>query len=955
MSKDHTQDQNRDPNHEVTTQPVDAKKDLKDTVFLPKTDFPMRGSLPTREPEIFNDLEAKNTYKELRKRRKGREKFILHDGPPFANGHIHMGHALNRVLKDVIIRSQSMLGKDAPMIPGWDCHGLPIEWKIEEKYKEQGKDKSEVSPDDFRAECARFATHWMGVQRDELKRLGLMMDWDSPYMTMDPKSEANILEVLGDFLFAGSLYRGFRPVMWSVVEKTALAEAEVEYHEHTSSSIYVAFPIAQSPKSELIGKRVVIWTTTPWTIPANRAIAYGEDVKYTLIKVQVAGEKSIVSLGDEFIVAAELCDEFCARTGIDKHEVLGRYRGSDFHGTICEHPFRDEQYAFDVPMIPGDHVTVDAGTGFVHTAPSHGPDDFILGRAHDLDVPETVGEDGTFTKEVPLFEGKHIFKVDQEIIDFLHEKRTLVATGKITHSYPHSWRSKAPLIYRATPQWFIELDKSGIRKKAAKEIAKVKWMPKSGEKRISSMVAGRPDWCITRQRMWGIPLAVFVNVHTGEVLRDKKVHARIVKEVAEKGCGIWFKEDPRRFLGTDYNHDDYEPVMDILDVWFESGSSHSYVLKASKDLAWPADIYVEGSDQHRGWFQSSLLTSVATTGMAPYKSVLTHGFILDAKHQKMSKSGKNAMSPLAIADEMGIEMLRLWVVNSDVSDDVTFGRDILSHQKDIYRRFRNTIRYLLGALNGYTHAEIPHDQMPELEKWMLHRVHEINARVRIHFEAFDFLNLYTTVHNFCANELSSFYFDIRKDSLYCDAPDSLKRKACRYVMYHVLSNLLRWLAPVLVSTSEEAWRYLHPGMESIHLQEFNDLPEVWKNTRLSGRVEKIREIRKVMTGALEKARAENVIGSSLQAHVGLKLPPKSPVLSAEEWAEYAIVSSVDLICDAPPEDSFSLNDVPDVYVHVVKATGGKCDRCWRVLSEVSVQNDNENVCGRCHDVVVACA
>ncbi|USO01900.1 MAG: isoleucine--tRNA ligase [Alphaproteobacteria bacterium] len=925
---------------------------LKDTVFLPKTDFPMRGSLPTREREIFAELENTHVYEKLRKLRKGRKKYILHEGPPFANGHIHMGHALNRILKDVIVRGQSLLGKDVPVVPGWDCHGLPIEWKIEEKYREAGKDKAEVSPEDFRKECAAFAQHWIDVQRDELKRLGLMADWGNAYTTMNPQSEAAILENLGDFLLKGSLYRGFRPVMWSVVEKTALAEAEVEYHERTSSSIYVSFPITQAPDANLVGKNVVIWTTTPWTIPANRAIAYNADIKYVCIRAQVVGERSIVPLNTEFLIAADLCASFCTQVGIEKYETIKHLKGSAFAASICQHPFCDDRYAFNVPLLPATYVTTEAGTGFVHTAPSHGPDDFQLGRAHGLDVPETVTEDGIYTDQVPIFAGKHIFKVDSEIITFLRDKNTLLGASKVVHSYPHSWRSKAPLIYRATPQWFIELDRSGIRQEALQTIKTVSWIPESGEKRIGSMVSGRPDWCITRQRMWGVPLTVFVNTHTGEVLRDKKVHARIVKEVAQKGCGVWFSGDARRFLGTDYDHADYEPVYDILDVWFESGSSHAYVLQARKDLAWPADLYVEGSDQHRGWFQSSLLIGVATKGQAPYRSVLTHGFILDEKHQKMSKSDKNALSPLGIADEMGIEMVRLWVVGSDVSDDVTFGREILNHQKDIYRRFRNTIRYLLGALHAYSPEDsVAYDDLPDLEKWVLHRVWTLNEEAKKGFETFDFLNLYAAIHNFCTTDLSSFYFDVRKDSLYCDKQSSPKRRACRYVMHHVLDNLLRWLAPVLVSTTQEAWGHLYPGAPSIHLEELHALCEGWQNPRLDKRIATIREIRRVMTGALEKARGEGTIGSSLQAHVDLYVPKGSVSLKENLWAELAIVSSVGLMQGTIPPEAFSLGEFSDIGVVVHSARGGKCERCWRVLDEVVIVSDLGPVCERCRDVL----
>jgi isoleucyl-tRNA synthetase len=927
-------------------------KDLKDTVFLPKTDFPMRGNLPTREPEMFARWEEEKVYETLRTRRKGRPTYIVHDGPPFANGHVHMGHALNRIIKDVVVRGQSMMGKDVPFVPGWDCHGLPIEWKIEEQYRAQGKSKQDVDPKTFREECAVFAQHWMDTQIQELKRLGLSADWKQPYKTMNPASEAVILKQLGQFLMDRSLYKGFRPVMWSVVEQTALAEAEVEYKEHTSSSIYVGFPITNTTVEGIEQAKMVIWTTTPWTLPANRAIAYNEDIKYVHIRSEVLGEKSIVSLNAEFVVAQERCADFCQAVGIERHTVISRFRGEALAETVCRHPLRDMGYGFDVPLLPGEHVTTEAGTGLVHTAPSHGPEDFVLGKIYGLDVPETVAEDGTYTKHVPGFKGKHIFKVDHDILDALRGRGALLGASKLVHSYPHSWRSKAPLIYRATPQWFIDLDDSGLRTKALKAIKDVKWVPANSERRITGMVEGRPDWCITRQRTWGIPMTVFVHKETGEPLRDQKIHDRIVAAVAKHGCDVWYTSDAADFLGSDYDANDYDKVTDILDVWFESGSTHAFVLQENPDLEWPADLYIEGSDQHRGWFQSSLLIGAATKGKAPYKSVMTHGFILDQNRQKMSKSGTNAVSPLKIADEMGIEMLRLWVVNSDVSDDIAFGKDILGHQKDIYRRFRNTIRYLLGALNGYDlNADIAYKNLSPLEKWVLHRVAELNAQVKEHIEKCDLMNLYNLIHNFCAVDLSSFYFDVRKDSLYCDAADNPKRQGCLFVMHYVLDNLLRWLAPVLVFTSDEAWRTWKPSAESIHLAEFNDLPKAWINSSLVEKMEAMRHVRRVVTGAIEKARSAGELGSSLQAHVDLYTTAKDMDFPSEEWAELSIISTFAHHASEAPEGAFTLDDVPGIGVVVRVAPGGKCERCWRVLEEVNQHPGRDHVCNRCEGVV----
>lgn len=924
---------------------------IKDSVFLPHTDFPMRGNLSQKEPEILQKWQSTDLYGQLRKLRKGREKFILHEGPPFANGHIHIGHALNRILKDLIVRTQSMLGKDAPVIPGWDCHGLPIEWKIEEKYREQGKNKEDVDIHVFRQECYEFAQSWIHIQSEELQRLGVLQDWANPYITMNPESEAIILEVLGKFLMDGSLYRGFRPVMWSVVEKTALAEAEIEYQDHTSPSIYVGFPIVKSPLASAVGTKVVIWTTTPWTLPANRAIAYHDDVTYVLVEPQEVGAESLVKTGDCFWIAENLLSECLKAFQVGRYILKEKVKGSEFQGTICAHPWRGKGYDFDVPLLPADYVSTDTGTGFVHTAPSHGPDDFILGQKYKLEVPDLVAEDGVYKERTPLFAGKHIFKVDKEIIESLRVQGGLLCVGKIVHSYPHSWRSKAPVIYRTTPQWFISMDHTGLRDKALRAIDNVQWIPPAGQRRLSSMIEQRPDWCVSRQRMWGVPLTLFVNKITGDVLRDEKVHQRIVELVRKNGCAVWYQIDPKEILLPEYNPDEFEPVKDIIDVWFESGSTQSFVLEQLPDQKWPADIYVEGSDQHRGWFQSSLFIGCQTRGNAPYKTVITHGFTLDDKGQKMSKSLGNVVSPLDVANSIGVDILRLWVANSDVHNDIRIGPETLKHQQDIYRRFRNTLRYLLGALKGYQPpSDIHIKSFPILEQWMLDRLYELNKQFQERAEKFDYLGLYNSIHNFCAIDLSSFYFDIRKDVLYCDDLHSVKRQATLYVMHHIFDNLVRWLAPVLCFTAEEAWSHYYGDSDSVHLQELQVLPDLWENLQLRAFFETTRAYRRIITGALEQARNNGQVGSSLQAHVEI-FDPTGLLDDERLWEELSIVSQVTISRQDVPQTAYILPEMQQVGVIVHKVVGEKCERCWKVTTEVGQNAQFPTTCHRCSGVL----
>ncbi len=932
--------------------------DYKKTLFLPQTEFPMRANLPEREPEILLSWEKLDLYKRLRESARGREKYILHDGPPYANGPIHIGHALNKILKDVVNRFQQMLGKDAPYVPGWDCHGLPIEWKIEEEYRAKGRDRDTVPIVEFRRECRDFALRWIDVQRREFRRLGVEGDWANPYTTMDYKAEAQIVREIGKFLINGSLYKGVKPVLWSPVEKTALAEAETEYHDHTSTTVLVRFPVIRTERPELEGASVVIWTTTPWTLPGNRAIAYGPKIDYALIEVGAAGEKSRVKPGERLVIAAALAEAVAKEGGIAEWRVLATFQGPALSGTIARHPLRGRGYDFEVPLLPAAHVTTEQGTGLVHTAPGHGAEDFELGREFGLEVPDTVADDGTFLAHVPLFAGIHVYKADDPVAKALDEAGALLHRGRLVHSYPHSWRSKAPLIFRATPQWFISMEANGLREVALKAIEDTRFVPPQGKTRLASMIEQRPDWCISRQRAWGVPIAVFVNRRTGDPLRDQSVIDRIVAAVEVEGADAWFASPPERFLGPEHQAREWEKVTDIVDVWFDSGSTHAYVLEQRPELKWPASLYLEGSDQHRGWFHSSLLESCGTRGRAPYEAVLTHGFVLDEQGRKMSKSLGNVVSPQDVMKQHGADILRLWVVASDYSDDLRIGPEILKHHAEAYRRLRNTLRYLLGSLAGFRDAEtLPVAEMPELERWVLHRLWELDAIVRRAAEDYEFHTLFTALHNFCAVDLSAFYFDIRKDSLYCDRPDAPRRRACRTVLEAVFSRLTAWLAPILCFTAEEAWRHRPGGSEnSVHLRFFPEVPGSWRNHRLAQKWTRIREIRRVVTGALELERAAKRIGSSLQAAPVVYMTQEHrEALAGLDLAEIALTSEVIILEGPVPEGSFTLPEVSGVGVMAGAAEGEKCERCWRVRPEVGTEPEHPSLCQRCADAVSALA
>ena len=991
--------------------------DYKDTLNLPETDFPMRAGLPGREPDWLAKWEKMGIYDRLRAKQ-GRTPFVLHDGPPYANGHLHIGHALNKILKDMVVRSQQMMGKDARYVPGWDCHGLPIEWKIEEQYRAKGLDKDAVSAVDFRQECRKFAEGWVDIQRDEFKRLGVQGKWDDPYLTMNFNAEAVIAEEFMKFLMNGSLYQGSKPVMWSPVEKTALAEAEVEYHEHTSHTVWVRFPVVgmesyvrggpirtadgdvrpdtsstealKKSFGDLAGASVVIWTTTPWTLPQNRAVAFGPGLSYGLYRVTPAeGDAETLLLGDA------LAEAVFAQAKLEPEQVerLRDVSADELANLTLAHPFRgvegaNGEWDYDIPMLPGDHVTDEAGTGFVHTAPSHGDDDYQLALKHKLEMTYNIMEDSSFRADLPIFGADYRRSEEQPILrvvgpdgkeggaNFAVMKAlgpvkkggvgALFAKGKIKHSYPHSWRSKAPVIYRNTPQWFAAIDKEiggnnehgkTIRERALTEIDHVKWTPNSGRNRLYSMIEARPDWVLSRQRAWGVPLSCFVKrgALPGDddfLLRDPAVNARIAEAFRAEGADAWYKDGAKeRFLNGLHDPDAYEQVTDILDVWFDSGSTHAFVVRDRADGSpdGVADLYLEGTDQHRGWFHSSLLQSCGTKGRAPYKAVLTHGFTLDEKGMKMSKSIGNTIVPQEVVDQYGADILRLWVAQTDYTIDQRIGKEILKGVADSYRRLRNTLRYMLGALGGAAVEPVALADMPELEQVILHRLAELDGVVRKGYAAYDFQGVFQKLFQFCTVDLSAFYFDIRKDALYCDDAGSLNARSARTVMAALFERLTTWLAPMLPFTMEDVWLSRHPGDDSsVHLQDFPETPADWLNADLAVKWEGIRRVRRVVTAALEVQRSAKVIGASLEAAplVYISDPQLARDVNSVDFADICITSAIMFSTEAAIADVFSLPEVPEVAVVFGRAEGEKCARCWKILPDVGT-HAHAGTCARC--------
>ncbi|MFD1695317.1 isoleucine--tRNA ligase [Roseibium aestuarii] len=972
-------------------------RDYSETLNLPTTDFPMRAGLPQKEPELIARWEKMELYKRLREQGKGRKKFVLHDGPPYANGNIHIGHALNKTLKDMVTRSMQMTGWESNYVPGWDCHGLPIEWKIEEQYRAKGKNKDEVPVIEFRQECREFADHWIGVQKAEFKRLGIEGDWDNPYLTMRFEAEAVIANELMKFATSGQLYRGSKPVMWSVVEKTALAEAEIEYHEYQSDQIWVKFPVVQTdtmqplkpgqrpaalqPQEYLEGASVVIWTTTPWTMPGNRAVSYSNRISYGLYEVTQDGlpEDNWVQKGDRFILADALAAEVFKNARISEfardrdvpHEHLAKI--------TLQHPFRElglGGYQFDVPLLDGDHVTDDAGTGFVHTAPGHGVDDFEIwmassreleARGIDTAIPFTVADDGFYTKDAPGFDGVQVIthkgekgKANKVAIEYLKDAGNLIGLGRLKHQYPHSWRSKKPIIFRNTPQWFVYMDRAieaegdTLRARALKAIDQTRFVPGSGQNRLRSMIENRPDWVLSRQRAWGVPISVFVNKETSEVLKDETVNARIFEAFKVEGADAWYKDGAKeRFLGSDYKADEWDMVTDILDVWFDSGSTHAFVLEGRDDLSPKRQgtggddyvLYLEGSDQHRGWFHSSLLESCGTRGHAPYDAVLTHGFTMAEDGRKMSKSLGNQVFPQDVIKQYGADILRLWVASGDYSEDQRIGQEILKTSVDSYRKLRNTLRWMLGSLAHSTGEEVALADMPELERLMLHRLAELDDLVRKAYWDFDYKRVFHHLFTFMTVDLSAFYFDIRKDALYCDGKSSVRRKSALYVIEQLFKCLVTWMAPLLPFTMEESWMSRFGEAESVHLQQFPDVPAAWRDDALAAKWDKIRKVRRVITGALEIERREKRIGSSLEAHpvVHVTDPDLMAALTGRDMADIAITSQITLTDAAAPEGAFTLDDTPGVAVVPGLAEGTKCARSWKILPEVGTDPDYPEV------------
>ena len=905
----------------------------KSQINLPKTAFSMKANLPTREPEILKFWQNINLYDQLRKSRKGEEKFVLHDGPPYANGNIHMGTALNKILKDIIVKFHQMDGKDSVYVPGWDCHGLPIEWKIEELYKKNKKNKNEVPIVEFRKECRAFAEKWIGIHKDQFKRLGVIGDWENYYSTMSYDAEAQIVRELGKFLKEGSLYRGFKPVLWSTVEKTALADAEVEYLDHTSNTIYVAFKVKETKNEFLKDTNVIIWTTTPWTIPANKALAFNNNIEYSVLEIN-----SLANFEEKKIVVAKnLIEQITKDCEIKNYKVLKNFKGSEFKGVKCNHPFLNLDYDFEVPMLDAQFVNLEQGTGIVHCAPSHGPDDFNLCLKNNIPSKYTVNNSGLYTNEIPFFTNTHIFKADDLVIEKLKEQKKLLKDDKLNHSYPHSWRSKAPLIYRATPQWFISMEKNDLRKKAIKSINETHFYPKKGKERLLSMIEGRPDWCVSRQRVWGVPLPIFINKKTKEPLKDKKVIEKIASVYEKQGSDCWFTDDPKVFLGDEYNPNDYDKLNDIVEVWFDSGSTHSFVLEKRKDLNWPADMYLEGSDQHRGWFHSSLLESCGTRGRAPFKSILSHGFVVDGKGMKMSKSMGNVISPEDILKNYGADILRVWASASDYAEDLRIDKNILIQHAESYRKIRNTFRFMLGNLKDKFEKQdfkkIQINKMDELEQFILHKLFIIGESVDENLKNYNFHKLYKDLLNFCTLDLSSFYFDIRKDVLYCDSVNSKRRKNCVKVLNIILESLLKWFAPILVFTTDEIYSLITNGEKNIHEYYFVTVPKKWENKKLNEKWDQLFKIKQEANIAIEAKRSSKEIGSSLEAEVKLRVSKnKFDILENLDLAEYLITSKAEKV----------LSENEEMIIEVNKAKGKKCPRCWKIL---------EQKCKRCSDLI----
>ncbi len=923
--------------------------DYKHTLNLPETAFPMRGNLAKREPEMLKRWQDLNVYANLRQQREGREKFILHDGPPYANGSIHIGHAVNKILKDMIVKSRGFMGFDAPYVPGWDCHGLPIEHKVEQ---EIGKAGVKVDYKTFRQACRDYATKQIAGQKADFIRLGVMGEWDKPYLTMDPKVEAGIVRALGKTVAKGHLVRGYRPVYWSVVGQSALAEAEVEYQDKTSTQIDVRFTAVDQGKAlSLFGTdkgegdvSVVIWTTTPWTIPANQAVSLNADLDYALVQVDAGNGP------ERMILAAAMVEGVMARWDVADFEVLGTCLGADLEHLSLHHPIYDKQ----VPVILGDHVSIDAGTGAVHTAPDHGMEDFVVGKIYGIGTLNLVQADGTYTSATGEFAGIHVYKADDPVCDALAREGKLVRKEKFRHSFPHCWRTKTPLIYRATPQWFISMEKENLRADALEAIKGVRWIPAWGQSRIEAMVRQSPDWCVSRQRTWGVPITLFIHKETQELHPDtQNLIEKAAQAIETGGIDAWYEIDTRELLGDDADH--YEKVLDTLDVWFDSGVTHESVLRVRPELGqFPADLYLEGSDQHRGWFQSSLKTSIAMNGVAPYRQVLTHGFTVDGKGLKMSKSLGNVIAPQEVMNELGADILRLWVSATDYSGEMTVSKDILRQTADGYRRIRNTSRFLMSNLTGFDpkqHMVAP-DEMIALDRWMVDRAQQLQNELHEDYQNYDFLRIYQKVYSFCEATLGGFYLDIIKDRQYTTQADSLARRSCQTALYHVAEALVRWIAPILSFTADEIWQHL-PGERGdtvFYETWYEGLTELPENAELGRDYwRRIYGVKEAVNKRLEEARARGEIKGSLSAEVTLYCEGD---LAADleflgEELRFVLITSEATVRPVSEAGSAEMTSYEGLRVKVTPATYAKCERCWHHREDVGASAEHEDLCGRC--------
>ncbi|MDD5154674.1 MAG: isoleucine--tRNA ligase [Desulfovibrionales bacterium] len=928
--------------------------DYRETLNLPQTDFAMKANLTEREPAVIEKWEATRLYERIRMASGGRPRYILHDGPPYANGHIHMGTAFNKILKDIVLKSRQMAGADCPYVPGWDCHGLPIEHQVD---RELGARKKGLSKLELRRHCRKYAGKFIDIQRAEFKRLGVLGDWDNPYLTMSYEYEATIAREFGRLFLNGSIYKSKKPVYWCTSCRTALAEAEVEYYPHRSPSIYVKFPLASDLTSRLpslAGKNVfmLIWTTTPWTLPANLAVALNPGFDYVAVQA-----------GDEvWIVAEGLLLSLLGALGIEGYKILERFPAQRLEGLKCRHPF----YERDSAVIMASYVTMDTGTGCVHTAPGHGREDYESGSAYGLDIYSPVDAGGKFTDEVGYFAGEDIFKANGAIINLLKEKGRLIGSEEIEHSYPHCWRCKKPVIFRATEQWFVSMEKNGLREKALDWVDRVNWVPKWGRDRIHNMLAGRSDWCISRQRSWGVPLTIFYCCGCGEALMNAEIMGKVVNKFREGGADTWFELESGEFIpeGTTCpkcKGTEFEKETDILDVWFDSGVSFAAVLEGRKELGFPADLYLEGSDQHRGWFHSSLLAAVGTRGQAPYRSVLTHGFVVDGEGKKMSKSLGNVIAPEEIIKKHGAEILRLWVSAEDYRDDIKISPEILQRLTEAYRKIRNTARYILGNLYDFSPEKdiVSYSEMVEIDRFALHQLAQITDKVRSAYEEFELHTVYHTLYQFCAVDLSAFYLDVLKDRLYTSGKESKDRRSAQAAMFYILDTLVRLMAPILSFTAEEIWQYMPETAgreEGIHLAGFASLPPEFKDAALAAKWEKLLAVRAGATRALEVARREKVIGHTLSAAVRFYPAPEDYSFlseNAELLRTILIVSQFGVAEGPAPAGSYVAEEISGLSIVVSPAKGTKCERCWTVSESVGTFTDHPTICVRCREVVTA--